>query len=603
MNSRHNFEVWAPNANSLRVKIGETLHALERREHGFWRGAVEIAAPDTEYWLVIDAGDPVPDPRSAWQPHGIDGPSRIVDHSAFPWTDQAWQPKPLSSAVIYELHVGTFTSSGTFKGVIEHLDHLLELGVTHLELMPVNEFSGRWGWGYDGVDLYAPHHAYGTPDELKDLVNTCHAKGLAVVLDVVYNHFGPAGCHVNKFGPYFTDAYRTPWGSAVNLDHKGSPEVRRFFSDNALMWLRDYHLDGLRLDAVHAFHDRSATHFLEYLSSQVNALASQIGRHLVLIAESDLNDPRIVTSREAGGFGIDAQWSDDFHHALHALLTGERNGYYEDFGSLAQLAKSLQNAYVYDGAYSPYRDRLHGRRTGGLSGHRFLAYSQTHDQIGNRSQGERLCHLLSPERQKIAAALVLTSPFVPMLFQGEEFGASSPFQYFTHHEDPALAKMVSEGRRSEFIAFGWDPNDVPDPQDPATFERSKLNWRDVEREPHASLLRWYKDLIALRKSTSELTDGRMDRVEVNFDERARWLVVKRGKVEIVCNLACNRQAIPVRRASRELMCSEENSDLRPGCIELPADSVAIFSEPPSGCRLGRAASDSTRQHFRQYAAG
>ncbi|MBV9157761.1 MAG: malto-oligosyltrehalose trehalohydrolase, partial [Acidobacteriaceae bacterium] len=573
----HTFEVWAPNAENIAVKIGNALVPLERFEHGWWRGETESARQGTEYWFVIDGGDPVPDPRSAWQPYGIDGASRIVDHSAFPWTDQNWQPKPLSSAIIYELHVGTFSRAGTFKSMAGHLDHVVELGITHVELMPVNQFSGEWGWGYDGVNLYAPHHAYGTPDDLKQLVNACHAKGLAVLLDVVYNHFGPAGCHVNKFGPYFTDAYKTPWGQAVNLDHKGSREVRRFLSDNALMWLRDYHFDGLRLDAVHAFHDQSATHFLEYLSCEVDALASQIGRHLVLIAESDLNDPRIVSSREAGGFGIDAQWSDDFHHALHTLLTGERDGYYEDFGSLNQLAKSLQNPYVYDGAYSRYRDRLHGRRVTENSGHHFLGYAQTHDQIGNRPQGERLCHLLSPGRQKIAAALVLTSPFVPMLFQGEEFGSSSPFQYFTQHADPALAKMVSEGRRKEFITFGWNPNDVPDPQDAATFEHCKLNWDEVEHESHASVLGWYKELIALRKSTSELTDGRMDRVEVNFDAEAQWLVVKRGNVEVVCNLASDPQVIPVCFASPEVICSEEHWKMRAGSIELPGDSVAILS--------------------------
>ncbi len=332
--------------------------------------------------------------------------------------------------------------------------------------MPVNEFSGDWGWGYDGVDLYAPHHSYGTPDDLKKLVDTCHGKGLAVLLDVVYNHFGPVGNYLSKFGPYFTDTYHTPWGSAVNLDQAGSHEVRKFFADNALMWLRDYHFDGLRLDAVHAYFDKSAIHFLEYLSSEVDALASQLGRHLVLIAESDLNDPRVVTSREMGGFGCDAQWSDDFHHALHSVITGERDGYYKDFGSFEQLAKAFKNAFVYDGIYAEDRGRIHGRTPVGLSGHHFLAYAQDHDQVGNRAQGDRLSQLVSVGRQKIAAALVLTSPFIPMLFEGEEFGASTPFQYFTHHEDVQLGQAVSEGRRSEFAAFGWDPKDVPDPQDP-----------------------------------------------------------------------------------------------------------------------------------------
>jgi maltooligosyltrehalose trehalohydrolase len=573
----HTFRVWAPKANNVWIKIRGASRALEKRDGGWWTGDVAEAGPGTEYQFTIDGGKPLPDPRSAWQPFGIHGPSRVVDHSAFEWTDGNWQAMPLSGAIIYELHTGTFTPAGTFRGLIECLDHLVDLGVTHIELMPVNEFSGDWGWGYDGVDLYAPHHAYGAPADLKALVNACHAKGLAVLLDVVYNHFGPAGNYVGQFGPYFTDAYNTPWGEAVNLDHKGSDEVRRFFADNARLWLRDYHFDGLRLDAVHALVDKSAIHFLEYLSSEVDALSAELGRHLVLIAESDLNDPRVVRGREAHGYGVDAQWSDDFHHALHAALTGERNGYYEDFGSLAQLAKALRNAYVYDGIYSSYRGRAHGRPAMGLSGRHFLAYTQTHDQVGNRAQGERLCHLVSPGRQKIAAALALTSAFVPMLFQGEEFGASTPFQYFTHHEDAELARQVSEGRRSEFKTFGWKPEDVPDPQSPETFQRSKLRWSEIHDEPHASLLRWYKDLIALRRSHEALTNGRTDRVEVRFDERANWLVMRRDHIEVVCNLAADAHAIPVSCACRPLLASDDGWRLRPGLIELPAESVAVLS--------------------------
>jgi maltooligosyltrehalose trehalohydrolase len=572
----HTFRVWAPEACNVAVLIDQASYALERSDGGWWSCDVQEAGPGTDYQFTIDGGKSLPDPRSAWQPFGIHGPSRVLDHSAFEWTDQHWQAKPLSGAIIYELHVGTFTPAGTFRGVIECLAYLVELGVTHVELMPISEFSGDWGWGYDGVDLYAPHHAYGTPDDLKALVNACHANGLAVLLDVVYNHFGPAGNYVGEFGSYFTDAYNTPWGAAVNLDHAGSDEVRRFFAENAAMWLRDYHFDGLRLDAVHALVDRSAIHFLEYLSSEVEALAAQLGRHLVLIAESDLNDPRIVTSREANGYGIDAQWSDDFHHALHAVLTGEGNGYYQDFGGLAQVAKALQQGYVYDGKYSRHRGRVHGRPSARLSGHHLLGYAQTHDQVGNRARGERLSQLVSLGRQKIAAALVLTSPFIPMLFQGEEFGASTPFQYFTHHEDPELAKQVSEGRRGEFKAFGWDPEQVPDPQDPATFRRSKLRWSEIHEQPHASVLRWYKDLIALRRSHLELSDGRMDRVAVSFDDRAKWVTVRRGDVEVVCNLAEDRQAIPALCAKRALLSSDEGWQLRPGLVELPGESVAVF---------------------------
>jgi maltooligosyltrehalose trehalohydrolase len=571
----HTFELWAPVADNVVLRIGDRTHVMERINGGCWAVTVPDAAPGADYSFIVDGSKPMPDPRSEYQPSGVHGPSRVIDHSRFQWTDHHWQAAPLSAAVIYELHIGTFTPAGAFRSAIECLDHLVRLGITHVELMPVNEFSGDWGWGYDGVDLYAPHHAYGKPDDLKALVDACHAKGLAVLLDVVYNHFGPAGNYLGKFGPYTTEAYKTPWGPAVNLDRAGSHEVRRFFCDNALMWLRDYHFDGLRLDAVHAFFDRSAIHFLEQLSSEVDALASQLGRHLVLIAESDLNDPRIVTSREANGYGIDAQWSDDFHHALHTVLTGEHNGYYQDFGSLAHLAKALRQAYVFDGTYSPYRDRVHGRPPVKLSGHHFLGYAQNHDQAGNRAQGERLSQLVSVGRQKIAAALVLTSPFVPMLFQGEEFGASTPFQYFTHHDDPELGRKVSEGRRSEFKHFGWNPEQVPDPQDAATFQRSKLNWSEVHQEPHASIFEWYKDLIALRRSQVSLSDGRMQDVDVRFDERAQWLSVRRRNIEVICNLHPDHQAIPLERKPGSVIASEIDYQLRPGLIELPADSVAI----------------------------
>jgi maltooligosyltrehalose trehalohydrolase len=571
----HTFEVWAPKAKSVAVQTGGKSWPLEKSEHGWWSANVESARPGDEYAFEVDGADPVPDPRSPYQPHGVHGPSCLIDHSQFSWTDHAWQAPPMGSAIIYELHVGTFTPAGTFRGAMERLDYLADLGITHVELMPLNEFSGTWGWGYDGVDLYAPHHSYGTPDDLKALIDACHAKGLAVLADVVYNHFGPAGNYLGRFGPYLTDAYHTPWGAAVNLDHEGSCEVRKFFIDNALMWLRDYHFDGLRLDAIHAYFDSSAIHFLEDLSAQVDRLSSQLAKHFVLIAESDLNDPRVVRSREAGGFGIDAQWSDDFHHALHTVLTGEKNGYYSDFGSLADLAKALQHAFIYDGIRSPHRDRVHGRPIIGLSGHHFLAYAQNHDQIGNRANGERLIHLTGPARAEIAAALVLLSPFVPMLFQGEEFGASAPFQYFTQHDDEELAKSVSEGRRSEFSGFGWSPEEVPDPQEEATFHRSKLNWDELKEEPHRRMLEWHKKLIRLRRSRQCLSDGRMEAVQVQFDERARWITVTRGSVQMAINLGSDRQAVPVRK-SAEVLLANADTNPRPGLIELPADGVAIL---------------------------
>ena len=573
------FRVWAPSANQVQLKINGDLYRMTPADSGWWRVEVELAKISIDYGFVVDGGEPLPDPRSPWQPSGIHGLSRTLNHGAFTWTDQGWQAKPLSSAIVYELHVGTFTPQGTFIAAIDKLDHLVDLGITHIELMPAAEFSGTRGWGYDGVDLYAPHHAYGEPDDLKRLVDASHARGLAVILDVVYNHLGPAGNYLARFGPYFTQRYATPWGQAINFDGPQSDEVRRFFCDNALMWLRDYHFDGLRIDAVHAILDASAMHFLEQLAGEVAELQTQTDRQLALIAESDLNDPRIIRSREIGGYGIHAQWSDDFHHALHCVLTGERAGYYRDFGSLADLAKALQRVFVYDGRYSAFRRRRHGRPPSGLSGHSFLAYLQTHDQIGNRAKGERSSHLMNDGRLKIAAALVLTAPFIPMLFQGEEWGATSPFLYFTDHKDRELGRNVTQGRRREFAAFGWNPEDIPDPQAVETFECSKLNWSESDTEPHSGLLAWHRRLIQLRREIPALSDGCVEGVRVSFDETAKWFVVKRGPVVVACNLNQVTQRVPadIDPASRLLLTSTDKVQLSQDTVELPSDSVAILS--------------------------
>lgn len=569
-------QVWAPNAQQVHLVIGHQRRPMDEAERGWWRA--EDVPVGTDYRFSLDGGPPRPDPRSHYQPQGIEGPSRVVDLSTFPWSDSGWQAPPLPSAVIYELHVGTFTDEGTFEAVIGKLGHLRDLGITHVELMPVNEFGGRRNWGYDSVDIYAPHHAYGGPDGLRKLIDACHGHGLAVLIDVVYNHMGPTGNYLDEFGPYFSDRHHTPWGKAVNVDGPQSDQVRRFFCDNALMWLRDYHADGLRLDAIHAIVDTSAVPFLEQLATEVAELSAHLGRHLVVIAESDLNDPRVVRNWEIGGFGFDAQWSDDFHHALHAVLTGETEGYYADFGCLSDLTLALEQNFVYAGRYSRYRGRRHGRTALGLSGHRFIGYLQNHDQLGNRAQGKRSSHLMSQGRLKVGAALVLTAPFVPMLFQGEEWGATAPFQFFTDFENTELANAVREGRRTEFAGFGWAPNEIPDPQDPATFERSRPNWSELARSPHTELLDWHRQLIRLRRAHSALTDGRLDRVETRCDEEARWLVVERGPITVACNLAERAQLVPLTSAQpgEVRLASEPGIDLRDGGVWLPQYSVVII---------------------------
>jgi maltooligosyltrehalose trehalohydrolase len=572
--------VWAPRASRVEIETDRGRRAMAPDGSGRWIADGDPSNGD--YRIAIDGGQPLPDPRSSWQPAGVHGPSRGVDHEAFAWSETSFRARSLASAVLYELHVGTFTPAGTFESAIDRLDHLVDLGITHVELMPVTEFPGAHGWGYDGVDLFAPHHSYGGPDGLKRLVDACHRRGLAVLLDVVYNHLGPSGNYLARFGPYFTDRYHTPWGPAVNFDGPGSDQVRRFVCDNAAMWLRDYHFDGLRLDAVHAIYDASAIHVLEQLAEEVDALAASLGRPLALIAESDLNDPRLVRSRDAGGYGLDAQWSDDFHHALHTVLSGERDGYYADFGSLADLAAALERAFVYVGQHSAHRGRRHGRSPGGIPGHRFVAFLQNHDQVGNRALGERSSHLLTPGQLKVGATILLTSPFVPLLFQGEEWGASTPFLYFTDHDDPELARAVSEGRCREFAAFGWSREEIPDPQAPETFARSKLAWAEISLEPHRSLLDWHRELIALRERVPALTDGRLDRVRVRYDETARWLAIERGPVTVACNLAPAPGVVALGGAARILLASEAEVQVNGHSVHLPPESVAICA--PEGWR-------------------
>jgi maltooligosyltrehalose trehalohydrolase len=582
------FSVWAPAAGSVAVEVAGQRYPMSQEQpvsqacSGWWGADVPDVAAGLDYGFSLDEGETLPDPRSLRQPFGIKGLSRTYDHSAFPWTDGSWRGGPLHGSVIYELHVGTFTRQGTFDAAIGRLDHIRDLGVHAVELMPVAAFPGDHGWGYDGINLWAVHEPYGGPDGLKRFVDACHARGLAVLLDVVYNHVG-IGNRLDAFGPYFTTAHVTPWGPAVNLDQPGSDEVRAFLIGNALMWLRDYHLDGLRLDAVHALEDHRALHFLEELATDVLALAARLNRELVLVAESDTNDPRLVTSREAGGYGLSAQWSDDFHHAVHAAITGERQGYYCDFGSLAALAKTYTKVFFHDGIWSAFRGRTHGRQVDvfRVPAHRFLGYLQDHDQIGNRATGDRIAATLPADLLKVGAGLVLTSPYTPMLFMGEEWGADTPWQYFTDHIDPGLAKAVAEGRKAEFTDHGWDAAEVPDPQDPATFLRSKLDWAQCDREPYLGIVAWYRELIALRRARPELTDPRLDRVHAEFDEDARWLMVRRGRLRIVANLGTRTVRLPLgQRGTGLLAASRPEVAITQDTVAMPPAAFAVIETSP-----------------------
>jgi maltooligosyltrehalose trehalohydrolase len=585
----HRFRVWGPRAKRVSVVVDGERHSMESEPRGWWAVTVDKAHAGSRYGFLLDDGEtPVPDPRSARQPEGVHGLSELVDHTAFAWHDKGWRPPTLASGVIYELHVGTFTPEGTFHAAISRLDYLRDLGITHVELMPLAAAEGEQGWGYDGVALYAPLEAYGGPDAVKRFVDAAHYRGLAVLIDVVYNHFGPSGNYTGKFGGYLTDRHATPWGGAVNFEDAGSAEVREFFIQNALMWLRDYHFDGLRIDAVHAFIDRSATHFLRQLEEEVRTLGNHTGKHYVVIAESDLNDPQLVTAREAGGYGLDAQWSDDFHHALWAVLTGETVGYYQDFGDLggfgplAHLAKALKEIFVYQGQYSPHRKRNHGRPVVALPADRFLGYIQNHDQVGNRAQGERLSHVVDIGRTKIGAAMVLLSPFVPMLFAGEEFAASSPFQYFTNLQDRELGRLVSEGRRKEFVAFGWSPEEVPDPQARETFLRSKLQWEELDQGVHggmhAEMLDWYCRLIALRHEESALTCGDLRRVQVRFDEKQKWMSMARGPIAIIFNAGTSEIRLPLLHRYETVLASVPEVACEADYLRLPAGSVAVLRD-------------------------
>ncbi len=534
------FTVWCPDLERVRLKVGDALHEMEpwrRGGDGWWWSDAE-ATHGTDYaFLLGDDETPLPDPRSAWQPDGVHAASRVLDHGTFAWTDESWTGRELARSVIYELHIGTFTPGGTFDSAIERLDHLVDLGIDLVEVLPVNSFDGPHGWGYDGVLWGAVHEPYGGPDGFKRFVDACHAWGLGVVLDVVYNHLGPSGAYLDRFGPYF--AGQNDWGPGLNLDAAGSDEVRRYVLDNARAWFEHFHVDGLRLDAVHALADSRALPILEELSAETAALAETLGRPLTLIAESDLNDPRTVTRRDQHGLGMDAQWSDDLHHALHVRMTGETDGYYADFAARGALAKTLRRAFFHDGSWSSFRGRSHGRPVdrAALSGTSFLAYVQNHDQIGNRATGDRISATVSPGLIACGAAIVLLGPYTPMLFMGEEWAASTPWQFFASFPDPELADAVRNGRRKEFGRHGWGESEVPDPMDVATYERSKLNWSELADDDHANILDLYRSLIALRREFPELSDPSLTDFRVEVADDDSWIVMHRGAFQVRVDFA------------------------------------------------------------------
>lgn len=527
------FTVWSPFSGTVAVRVLEPqgrVAAMTKNERGYWTSIVPDVPPGTRYLYRIDDERERPDPASRHQPEGVHGPSAVVDHGSFSWTDKAWRGMPLPEYIIYELHPGTFTREGTFDAVIPRLSDLADLGITAIELMPVAQFPGSRNWGYDGVYPFAIQNTYGGPEGLKRLVDACHARGMAVVLDVVYNHLGPEGNYLGEFGPYFTDKYRTPWGPAINFDGAWSNDVRGYFIASALAHIRDYHIDALRIDAIHGIFDAGARHFLQELGEAVHAAGEEAGRSVFVIPESDLNDSRVISPREIGGYGLDAQWNDDFHHSLHTLITGERQGYYLDFGGLNDLVKAYGEGFVYSGQYSVFRKRNHGSPTLDRPAHQFVVFSQNHDQVGNRMRGERLAAMVSFEALKLAAACVLLSPNLPLLFMGEEYGEPAPFLYFVSHGDPVLIEAVRKGRQDEFKAFSWE-GATPDPQDEDTFSRSRLSWSLRGSVNHAALLAYYRRLIALRKQTPPLATLSKEHMEVLGMEEARAVLLRRWSAD------------------------------------------------------------------------
>jgi len=580
------FAVWAPNAAEVHLVLladgRESAYDMRRGEDDWWRPAASVVtAPDVAYGFRVDGRGPFPDPRSRRQPNGVHALSQAFDPGDHPWSDKAWTGRQLAGSTIYEMHLGTFTPEGTLDAALTRLPHLASIGVDFIEVLPVNAFNGTHNWGYDGVLWYAVHEGYGGPAAYQRFVDACHAADIGVIQDVVYNHLGPSGNYLPQYGPYLSTEAGNTWGSSLNLDGVDSGQVRRYIIENALMWLGEYHVDGLRLDAVHALRDHSAIHLLEELAVEVAALSASTGRPLTLVAESDLNDPQLITPREANGYGLDAQWSDDFHHAVHVALTGETTGYYADFAPLSALAKVLRAGFFHNGTYSSFRGRVHGRTidTERMPTWRLVVASQNHDQIGNRAIGDRLTAQLTAGQLAIAATLTLLGPYTPMLFMGEEWGASTPWQFFTSHPEPELGEATARGRIAEFARMGWDPTVVPDPQDPASFERSTLDWQQLTQPRHARILEFYRDLAAMRRSNPDVTDPRFGRTSVEFSEPDAWLLLRRGRTRILVNFAASEQTLPTGGGAVLLAFATDGDAVvrrEPNAIVVAAHSVVVL---------------------------
>ncbi len=550
-NGKCAFKVWAPRAKQVHIKLlteQEQLVLLEKDEFGYHSADVENVEPGTRYLYVLDWDKERPDPASRYQPEGVHGSSEIVDANSFQWTDQNWTSFPFNQYILYELHVGTFTKEGTFDAVIPYLDELYQLGVNAIELLPVSQFPGERNWGYDGVYPFAAQNSYGGPEGLKRLVNACHERGLAIVLDVVYNHMGPEGNYLWDYGYYFTKFYKTSWGEAINFDGAHSDEVRRYFYENALCWLFEYHFDALRLDAIHSIYDFSAKPFLQEFSEVVENYSRKNGTPKYLIAESDLNNSLVIQPRSQNGYGMDAQWTDDFHHSLHSLLTGEREGYYISFGQVSHLAKSFEEGYVYSGQYSPFRKRRYGNSSKERPAEQFVVYAQDHDQVGNRMFGDRLSSTLSLESLKLAAGTYLLSPFVPMLFMGEEYGETAPFPYFVSHTDEHLIEGVRKGRKREFATFSWK-GEPPDPFALETFESAYLDHEKKNQGEHKTLYLLYQKLIQMRKTMPALQELSKENQTVRYNDEQAWLCIHRGNmpndVFIVFSFAKEKQTLDI----------------------------------------------------------